>query len=85
MKMRKLIIMATLFLATPALAEELTMETTMGNTLAEVQTKLIEMGYEVRKSEMEDGEFEVYFVKGNKMGEVYVDATTGKITKLIVK
>ena len=83
--MRKLIILATLAFASPALAVELTMDTVLGTTMPEVQTKLAEMGYEVRKSEMEDGKIEVYFVRGGKMGEVYVSTATGKVTKLKLK
>ena len=83
--MRKLIVLAALAFASPALAADLTMETVLGTTIPEVQSKLTEMGYEVRKSEMEDGEIEVYFVKGGKMGEVYVSTSTGKVTKLELK
>lgn len=83
--MRKLIIIATLAFASPALAAELTMDTVLGTTMPEVQTKLTEMGYQVRKSEMEDGKIEVYFVKGDKMGEVYVSTVTGKVAKLKMK
>ena len=83
--MRKLIVLAALAAASPALAAELTMETVLGTTVPEVQTKLAELGYEVRKSEVEDGEIEVYFVKDGKMGEVYVSTSTGKIIKLEMK
>ena len=83
--MRKLIFLAALAFASPALAAELTMDTVLGTTMPEVQTKLTEMGYQVRKSEMEDGKIEVYFVKGDKMGEVYVSTATGKVTKLKMK
>jgi len=83
--MRKLIILAAVVFASPALAAELTMDTVLGTTMPEVQTKLTEMGYQVRKSEMEDGKIEVYFVRGNKMGEVYVSTVTGKVTKLKMK
>ena len=83
--MRKLIFLAALAFASPALAAELTMNTVLGTTMPEVQTKLTEMGYQVRKSEMEDGKIEVYFVKGDKMGEVYVSTATGKVIKLKMK
>ena len=83
--MRKMIVLATLAVASPALAADLTMNTVLGTTMPAVQTKLAEMGYEVRKSEMEDGKIEVYFVKGDKMGEVYVSTVTGKVTKLEMK
>ncbi len=83
--MRKLIILATLAFASPALAAELTMDTVLGTTIPEVQTKLTDMGYQVRKSELEDGKIEVYFVKDDKMGEVYVSSVTGKVIKLKMK
>ncbi len=83
--MRKLIIVAVLAFATPALATELTMDTLLGTTLPEIKKNLTDMGYQVRKSDMEDGKIEVYFVKDNKMGEVYVSEATGKVTKLKMK
>ncbi|HEY9040117.1 MAG TPA: PepSY domain-containing protein [Roseovarius sp.] len=83
--MRKLAMITLLAFATPALAEDLSTDTMLGTTMQEVQTKLTEMGYEVRKAEMEDGKIEVYFVKDGKMGEVYVNPETGQITKLDVK
>ena len=83
--MRKLIIVAVLAFATPALAAELTMDTLLGTTLPEIKKNLTDMSYQVRKSDMEDGKIEVYFVKDNKMGEVYVSEATGKVTKLKMK
>lgn len=83
--MRKFIIMLALTLATPALAANLTTDMELGKTMADVETKLKDLGYEVRKSEMEDGKIEVYFVKDGKMGEVYVDPKTGKVTSLEMK
>jgi len=53
--------------------------------MEEVQASLTEMGYEVRKVEMEDSKIEVYFVKDGEMGEVYVSLETGQITKLDMK
>ncbi len=83
--MRKLALITLLAFATPALAQDLNMDTMLGTTMQEVQTNLTEMGYEVRKAEMEDGKIEVYFVKDGKMGEVYVSSETGQITKLDIK
>lgn len=83
--MRKLALIALLAIATPALAEDLTADMELGTTLEQVQARLTEMGYEVRKGEMEDGKIEVYFVRDGKMGEVYVSTETGRITKLDVK
>ncbi len=83
--MRTLIILVALLFSAPAYAAELSTDTVLGTTLSEVQTTLTNMGYEIRKTEMEDDKIEVYFVKGNKMGEVYVSKLTGKITKLKMK
>ena len=84
--MRKIVITAAAVLfALPALAQELTTDTVLGKNVDEVKATLASMGYEIRKSEMEDGLIEVYFVKGNQMGEAYVDGTTGKIAKLSIK
>lgn len=83
--MRSLIILAALLFSVPAYAAELSKDTVLGTTISEVQTTLTDMGYEIRKSELEDGKIEVYFVKGDKMGEVYVSTVTGKITKLKMK
>lgn len=83
--MRTLIILVALLFSAPAYAAELSTDTVLGTTLSEVQTTLTNMGYEIRKIEMEDDKIEVYFVKGDKMGEVYVSKLTGKITKLKMK
>ena len=71
--MRKLALIAMMALATPALAEDVSMDSILGTTREEVQASLTAMGYEVRKAEMEDGKIEVYFVRDGQMGEVYVN------------
>lgn len=71
--------------ATPALAEDVSMNSILGTTMEEVQASLTAMGYEVRKAEMEDGKIEVYFVRDGQMGEVYVNPQTGAVTKLELK
>lgn len=83
--MRKLALIAVVALASPAFAEEVTIDSKLGTTIDEVQASLTAMGYEVRKAEMEDGKIEVYFVREGKMGEVYVSTETGAVTKLDVK
>lgn len=83
--MRKLTLVALIALAAPALAEDVTKDSVLGTTMAEVQASLTAMGYEVRKAEMEDGKIEVYFVRDGKMGEVYVSTETGAVTKLELK
>ena len=83
--MRKLALIALIAFATPALAEDVTMDSTLGKTMEKVKASLTAMGYEVRKAEMEDGKIEVYFVREGKMGELYVSPETGAVTKLEVK
>ncbi|WP_292289917.1 PepSY domain-containing protein [Marivita sp.] len=85
--MRKIILssLTAAVFATQAFAATLSMDTVLGTTVEAVTASLAEMGYEVRKSEMEDGKIEVYFVGNNQMGEVYVDARTGKPMKLEIK
>jgi hypothetical protein len=83
--MRNLAFIALIAFASPAFAEDVTIESNLGTTVAEVQASLKAMGYEVRKAEMEDGKIEVYFVRDGKMGEVYVSTETGAVTKLEVK
>lgn len=83
--MRKLALITLLAFGTPVLAEDVTMDSLLGTTMEEVQASLIAMGYEVRKTEMEDGKIEVYFVRDGKMGEVYVSPQTGAVTKLEIK
>lgn len=84
--MRKIILTAAAVLvAMPAFAQGLMQGDMLGHDLDQVKAKLVEMGYEVRKGEMEDGMIEVYFVKDKTMGEVYVNGASGKITKLSMK
>ena len=83
--MRKFALIALVAFATPALAEDVTMDSNLGTTMQEVQASLTAMGYEVRKAEMEDGMIEVYFIRDGKMGEVYVNPQTGVVTKLELK
>ncbi|WP_339769365.1 PepSY domain-containing protein [uncultured Pseudosulfitobacter sp.] len=83
--MRIIALITLMAFAAPAFAADLTADTMLGKTMDEVKATLTDMGYEVRKAEMEDGNIEVYFVKDGKMGEVYVNPETGAITKLDVK
>lgn len=83
--MRKLAILAFLAFIPSAFAGDLALDTVLGTTQAEVRTNLTNLGYDVRKSEMEEGKIEVYFVKDNKMGEAYISISTGKIIKLEMK
>lgn len=75
-------------LAVPAFAQTapaLGMDTVLGKTMEEVKASLSDMGYEIRKSDIEDGKMEVYFVGNGQMGEVYVSTETGKPTKINLK
>ena len=83
--MRKLALIALMAFPFPVLAEDVTMDSILGTTMEEVQTSLTDMGYEVRKAEMEYGKIEVYFVRDGQMGEVYVNPTTGAVMKLELK
>lgn len=56
--------------ATPALASS----RISNEKAAEVRAALTEQGYEVRKIEMEDGNFEAYAIKDGKKFEIYLDA-----------
>ncbi|RVU38808.1 PepSY domain-containing protein [Hwanghaeella grinnelliae] len=70
------------FTASSAMAMDLTTGTELGTSMEQVQAKLKEMGYEVRKAEMEDGEIEAYVVKDGKMSEIYVNQQTGQVSKI---
>ena len=85
--MRNLVLVALMgvTLAGRVLAADVTADSVLGTTMQEVQDALAAMGYEIRKSEMEDGLIEVYFVRDGQMGEVYVDPATGAVVKLSVK
>ena len=83
--MRKLAHIALMAFASPALAEDVTMDSNLGKTMEEVQASLTAKGYEVRKAELEDGKIEVCFVRDGKMGQVYVSPEIGAVTKLEVK
>ncbi|MGV6805803.1 MAG: PepSY domain-containing protein [Ruegeria sp.] len=76
------ILAAALLVATPVLAMDLAADAELGKNEAEVRAALTELGYDVRKIEMEDGEIEAYVVKDGQMAEVYVDPTSGKIAKI---
>ena len=83
--MRKLTL-ASMLIAAPLFAfaegEAIAVDTELGKTEEAVSTALTDMGYEVRKMDMEDGMIEAYAVKGDEMLEVYVSPETGKVTKI---
>lgn len=83
--MKKLIALGVLTFASPVFAGELTTNTVLGSDMTTIHAKLTDMGYEVRKSEMEDGYIEVYVVKDTSKIELYVNPETGKVIKLKMK
>lgn len=88
--MRKTLVASILAasLAVPALATSsapFDMNTVLGTTMDEVKTAIADMGFEIRKSEMENGMIEVYFVGNGQRGEVYVSPETGKPVKISMK
>lgn len=54
----------------------------LGKSAEEITAALTEQGYEVRKVETEDGMLEAYALKDGKRYEIYVDGSTGKVTKV---
>ncbi|MDO5704989.1 MAG: PepSY domain-containing protein [Paracoccus sp. (in: a-proteobacteria)] len=54
----------------------------LGRTGEEVAASLTATGFEVRKTDTEDGEIEVYDVKNKVMAEIYVSPETGLPTKV---
>jgi len=85
--MRNLLIASALVLTTaPAFATDLATVlvagTQLGTSEDAVKTALTDMGWEVRKLEMEDGLIEAYAVNGSNMAELYVDPTSGEIVKI---
>ena len=83
--MRKFLIATTILFALPAFAAEVTQGAQLGTTMDEVKASLVEMGYEVRKVKMEDGDIEAYAVMGDQMSEVFVDPNTGMVTNIVPK
>jgi hypothetical protein len=82
--MREFILfVAASLISAPAMADMVAVDANLGHTMTEVKTHLVEMGYDVRKAEMEDGRIEVYVVKDGQTGEIYVDPASGKVTKVI--
>ncbi|KUJ78153.1 hypothetical protein AVO45_09375 [Ruegeria marisrubri] len=83
--MKTLAVIASLVLATPALASQLSADTQLGTTNEEITASLQDLGYKVRKIEVEDGKIEAYVIKGDEMAEVYIDPESGKVVKVKAK
>jgi hypothetical protein len=82
--MKRFLLAAAFAASLPAMALALTPGDTLGTTADEIRASLTELGWEVRKIEMDDGKIEAYAVMGTQMLEIYVDPTTGKIVKVSV-
>ncbi len=80
--MKKIVLAASLLLAAPAFAQDLAMGTELGTTPQAILTALSDMGWDVRKVQAEDGLIEAYAVMGKQLAEIYVDPTTGRITRI---
>ena len=81
--MRKILLASALVLSTaPAFAGDLAMGTELGNTQEAITAALTDMGWEVRKLDVEDGLIEAYVVNGGEMAEIYVDPASGEIVKI---
>ncbi|GGH38358.1 Peptidase propeptide and YPEB domain-containing protein [Cribrihabitans marinus] len=84
---RHLIIPATLstLLAGAAFAVEPMPGANLGTSIEDISAALSEDGYELTKYEREGNRIEVYAVKGDARYELYVDPTSGEVTRLETK
>ena len=81
--MRQLVFGTALALATlPAFASDLMLGTPLGTTPDAITAALTEMGWEVRKLDIEAGMIEAYAVQGTERAEIYVDPTAGEIVRI---
>lgn len=72
----------SVLLAGAAFAVEPTLGATLGTSIEDVSTALSADGYELTKYEKEGNQIEVYAIKGDTRHELYVDATTGQVTRV---
>jgi predicted small secreted protein len=72
----------TIVLAGAAFAVEPTLGAQLGTNVDDISSALSADGYEMTKFEKEGNRIEVYAVKGDTRQEVYIDATTGEVTKV---
>ena len=54
----------------------------LGKTSDEINASLSARGYDVKKIKPEDGKLEVYALKNGKRYEVYVDTSTGTVSRV---
>jgi len=72
-------------LAAPLLAADLAPGAELGKSEDAVRAALTKAGYDVRKTEMEDGNIEAYVVKDGHKGTLVVSPSTGKLVKSEMK
>ena len=68
--------------AGPALAQEVNIGDVLGSEIGAIATTLKERGYDVRKTEREEGEIELYAVREGRRFEIYVDPANGAVTRV---
>lgn len=64
-----------------AFAVEPTLGANLGTSIEDISAALAADGYEMTKYEKEGNRIEIYAVKGGARHELYVDATSGEVTK----
>ncbi len=82
MKLAHAMALAAALFAAPAVAESVAVGAQVGRDDAQIRATLTGQGYDVRKTETEDGKIEIYAVKEGRKLEIYVDPTTGAVTKV---
>ena len=71
---------ALMLAASPAFALEVGDK--LGKTKDEIRQTLEDMGYEVRKIETEDGEYEAYAMKDGQRLEIFVNPAEGWVSRI---
>ena len=81
---RHVLLPATLsiLLAGAAFAVEPKLGANLGTSIEDISAALSEDGYELTKYEREGDRTEVYAIRDNTRYELYVDATSGEVTRL---
>ena len=81
---RNILFPATLavMLAGATFAAEPTLGAKLGTSMQDISAALSVDGYEMTKFDKKGNRIEVYAVKGDTRHEVYINATTGEVTKV---
>ena len=74
--------LALALFAAPAFAQEVAPGDQLGTEIGAISAALSGRGYEVRKTEREDGKVEVYAVREGRRFEIYVDVETGAVIRV---